>query len=164
MDRSLPVDTPHLESLSLNEKHDALSTHNCVNSLDYELSSHGLNCVNSQDGKQSSCSINRVNSVENEQSSRSFNRVNSVDGEQSGRRLSRVNSCEGRSLSRANSVEGAYVDCDCDACLLGFDDTQSDGETKPEKQAKLRKAVNVFPSLIMIVCQFVSSTFQLIDI
>ena len=156
------VDTPHLEGLTLNDTHKELSTHNCVDAHDCELSNHnhvtsGLNRVNSVEGEQSSQSLNRVNSVDKQSLSRTnsveghgLNRVNSVEGHGlnrvnsvEGHGLNRVNSVEGRRLSRGNSVEGVYLDCDCDACLLGFDDTQSDGETKPEKQAKLKKAVNV---------------------
>ena len=182
------LDTPHLKGLTLNESHKELSTHNCVDAHDCELSNHnhvtsqtsrGLNHVNSVEGEQSSQSLNRVNSVDKQSVSRTnsveghglnrvnsveghgLNRVNSVEGHGlnrvnsvEGHGLNRVNSVEGRRLSRGNSVEGAYLDCDCDACLLGFDDTQSDGETKPENQAKLKKAVNVlsyFHPLVIIV-------------
>ena len=91
------------------------------------------------DNSLDSARLKRLNAAQDDLSTRGLNRDHSSDES-----LHRSNSCEGHSLDRIDSGEGGFVECDCDACLLGFDDTQSDGETKPGNQAKLRKAVSVF--------------------
>ena len=91
------------------------------------------------DNSLDSAHLKRLNAAQDDLSTRGLNRDNSSEESRN-----RSNSCEGHGLNRVDSGEGGFVECDCDACLLGFDDTQSDGETKPENQAKLKKAVSGF--------------------